>query len=144
MKLICKIAYLQHCDKVDVIPVQHISDELDQLLLEALVVLQPDGVEVEAERSPVAVEMALKVVPQHPGKLVWVKDVGAGGHKLATRQRLIGKWVISSVKLVDHHLPDRVRPIEWRELDHSIFDKLRRQGNEILEENLEGQFWALP
>jgi len=102
--------HLQHCDKVDIVSVQHIGDELDQLLLEALVVLQPDGVEVKAERCPVAVEVALKVVPQHPGKLVRVKDVGAGGDKLATGQGLVGKRVVSSVKLVDHHFPDGVRP----------------------------------
>ena len=55
------------------------------ILFEALVVLQPDGVEVKAEGGPVAVKMALKVVPQHPRKLVRVKDVGTGGDKLTTR-----------------------------------------------------------
>ena len=66
---------------------------------------------MKAEWGPVAVEVALKVVPEHPGKLVRVEDVGAGGDELATRQGFVGQRIISSVKLVDHHLPDGVRPI---------------------------------
>ena len=65
---------------------------------------------MKAKRSPVAVEVALEVVSEHPGELVRVEDVRAGGDQLATGQWLVGERVVSSVKLVDHHLPHWVRP----------------------------------
>ena len=43
---------LEHGNKVDIISVDHLLNELDQLLLESLVGLQPGGVEVQTEGSP--------------------------------------------------------------------------------------------
>jgi len=66
---------LQHGDKVDVVSVHHLGDELDQLLGEALVGLEPRGVEVEAQGGPVSAVVSVKVVPQKTTKLVPVEDI---------------------------------------------------------------------
>lgn len=67
---------LEHGNKVDIISVDHLRDKLDQLLLESLVGLQPGGVEVQTEGSPVGAEMSVKVVTQHSTKLISVGNVG--------------------------------------------------------------------
>ena len=58
-------------------------DKLFELSLESLVLLDPLGVEVETERGSVGGEVTVEVVFQHPGELVRVHDVGAGGHQVA-------------------------------------------------------------
>jgi len=73
--LLHPLDHLKHRDKVDVIAVGQLVDELDELVLEALVGLEPAGVEVEPERSPVCFVMAVKVMPEQAGKLVPFFDV---------------------------------------------------------------------
>jgi len=66
---------LQHCDKVDIVPVNHLVDELDELLDKSLVLLEPGGVEMQAQWGSVGVEVTVEVVPQHRAELVWGQDV---------------------------------------------------------------------
>ena len=100
------LTYLKCCDEVDIVSAEHVSDELYQLLLESLVFLDPLSVEMKTKWGSVGGEMSVKVVLQHPGKLIRIDNVGAGGHQMTSRKSLIECWVISSVKLVDDHLPD--------------------------------------
>ena len=103
-----KSTYLQHGDKVDVISVDHLINELDQLFDESLVLFKPGSVKVETQRGPVGVEVTVKVVPQHRAKLFRSQDVGARGHQVTTRELLIKVGIITPVQLIDDHLPDRV------------------------------------
>jgi len=61
---------LEHGNKVDIIPVNHLVNKLAELLNEALILLEPSGVEVETQGSPVGFEMAVEVVAQKSGKLL--------------------------------------------------------------------------
>ena len=71
------LTYLKCCDEVDIVSAEHVSDELDEFLLESLVLLDPLSVEMETERSAVCGEMSVEVVPEHPGELIRVHNVGA-------------------------------------------------------------------
>jgi len=73
--LLHPLDHIEHVDEVDVVPVQHLADEIDELLLVALVRLQPGRVEVQAQRSPVGAEMSVEVIPQHPAELIPVGNV---------------------------------------------------------------------
>lgn len=99
---------LKHGDKVDVIPVNHLIDELGQLLDEALVLLQPRSVEVETKGSTVGVEMPVKVVSQETSKLIRSLDIGTRRDKVTTGQVLIKVGIVPSVELVDDHFPNGV------------------------------------
>merc|ERR1712038_369230 len=88
--------------------IDHLGDEFDKLLLESLVRFDPGCTEMESKRSSVATEMPLKIMSQHAGKLVRVHNVGAGGHQVAARKSFIKSRVITTIKLIDHHLPDWV------------------------------------
>jgi len=101
--------HLKCCDEVDIVSAEHVSDELDEFLLESLVLLDPLSVEMKTKWGSVGGEMSVKVVLQHPGKLIRIDNVGAGGHQMTSRKGLVECWVISSVKLVDDHLPDGMR-----------------------------------
>ena len=57
--------YIEHVDEVDVVPVQHLTDEVDELLRVTLVRLQPGRVEVQAERSPGIKNIRLKILQRH-------------------------------------------------------------------------------
>ena len=103
------LTYLKCCDEVDIVSAEHVSDELDEFLLESLVLLDPLSVEMKTKWGSVGGEMSVKVVLQHPGKLIRINNVGAGGHQMTSRKSLVECWVISSVKLVDDHLPDGMR-----------------------------------
>ena len=102
------VPYLKHSDKVHIIAVNHLVDKLDELLNKGLVLLEPCSMEVEAKGSTVGVEVPVEVVAQQPGKLLRLKDVGAGGDHVATRQPLVKVGVVPPVELIDDHLPDRV------------------------------------
>ena len=104
------MSYLQHCNKVDVISVNHFRDELDQFLFESSVTLDPGSVEMESKRGSVAVEMSVEVVPEKLPKLVPVGDVRTRRDEMTARQGLVKSGVVSPVQFVDDHLPDRVGP----------------------------------
>ena len=67
--------YLEHGDKVDIVSVDHLGDELNKLPLESLVRFDPGSAEMEAKWSSVAAEMPLKIVSQHASKLVRIHNV---------------------------------------------------------------------
>ncbi len=54
---------LKHCDEVDVVAIDHLIDELDELLDETLVLLEPGRMEVQAEGSAIAAKVPVEVVP---------------------------------------------------------------------------------
>ena len=62
---------------------QDLLDPVGQHLGEALVHVEPGRVEAEAERGSVGLVVPVKVVPQQPGELLLLVDVGAGGHQVA-------------------------------------------------------------
>jgi len=66
---------LEHGDKVDIVSVDHLGDELNKLPLESLVRFDPGSAEMEAKWSSVAAEMPLKIVSQHASKLVRIHNV---------------------------------------------------------------------
>ena len=70
--------------------------------------LDPLSIEVETQRGSVGGEMSVKVVLEHPGELIRINNVGTGGDKVTARQSLVKGWVVSSVQLIDDHLPDGV------------------------------------
>lgn len=72
------------------------------------VVLEPSCVEVESYRCSVLVVMAIKVMVEEVVELVTGQDVGAGVDHSATWKVLVEVWILSSVQLVQHHLPDSV------------------------------------
>ena len=129
------VSYLEHGDKVDVVPVNHFVNELDELVDKALVLLEPRGVKVEAERGTVGGEVAVEVVPQEAAKLLRGEDVGARGDQVATGQALIKVRVVPTVKLVDDHLPDRVAPggavlgISVALVGHAVVQSVGPDGN---------------
>lgn len=110
---------LKHCDKEHVISGNHFIDELDKLLHEALIFLEPGGVEVEAQGCPVSFKVSVEVVPEHASKLLWGEDVRASGDKMTSGQTFIKIWIVSSVQLVDDHFPDRVAS-GWASLGISV------------------------
>ncbi len=69
------ITNLKHCDKENIIPGNHFVDELDQLLYEALIFLQPGSVEVETKGGPICFKVAVEVVSKHAAKLFRAEDV---------------------------------------------------------------------
>ncbi len=104
------LSCLEHCDKVDIVAVDHLIDELDELTDEALVLLEPGCVEVQAQGSAVGVEVPVEVVAEQAAKLFGLQDVGARGDHVTTGQPLVKAGVVSPVQLIDDHLPDGVAP----------------------------------
>lgn len=64
--------------------------------------------EVQTQRSPVAIVVAVKVVTQKTGELLAGRHVGAGVHHVTTGKGLVEGGVITTIQLVHHHLPDGV------------------------------------
>lgn len=65
---------------------------------------------MQAERRPVAVEVPIEVVPEQSGELLAGLNVGARVDHVATRQGLVEGRIVSTIQLVHHHFPDRMRP----------------------------------
>merc|ERR550539_253794 len=100
---------LELSDKVDVVVGGgNVGHPLVEDLGESLVGDQPGGVEGEREGGTVGAVVTLKVLVQQLPELVFVVDVAAGGDEVATGEVFIKVGVVTSVKLVDRHLPDRV------------------------------------
>nr|CAD7568205.1 unnamed protein product [Timema californicum] len=57
-----------------------------------------------------AFDVPVKVVSEQPSELISSLDVGARVNHVATRQRLIEGWVITSIQLVHYHFPNRMTP----------------------------------
>jgi len=76
--LLHPLDHLKHGDEVDVVVAGLLVDEVDELLLETLVGLQPTGVEVKSKGSPVRVVVTVKVVSKQSSKLGPFLDVRAG------------------------------------------------------------------
>ena len=100
--------HLQHGDEVDVVAVQHFIDELDEFVLELFLALEPRGLEVEAERGAVGVQVAVEVVAQQTAELLAGLDVGTRVDHVTTGQRFVESWVITTIQFVHDHLPDGV------------------------------------
>lgn len=64
--------------------------------------------EMETKRSSVGVEVTEEIVPEHSTKLLRCQNVGAGRDQVTTWQSLVILWIVSSVQLIDDHLPNRV------------------------------------
>ena len=98
---------LQHGDEVDVVLLGDLVDELGQRP-PLLFVFQERSLEVQAEGRLVGVVVAVEVVVQQGGQIVGVADVGASVDHGTTGQRLVALNVLTTVQLVDDHLPDAV------------------------------------
>lgn len=62
--------------------------------------------EVQAERSAVAVVVTVEVVTQKTSELLAGLHVGARIDHVATGQALVEGWIVTTIQLVHHHLPD--------------------------------------
>ena len=71
---------------------------------------QPRGVEGQTERGFVGNVVTLKIMLKKLSELILKIDIRAGGHKVTSSQVLVKGGIVSSVKLIDGHLPDWVRP----------------------------------
>jgi len=56
---------------------------------EAFVNLEPGGVKAQAQRCPVGDVVPVEVVPDHPGELILVVNVGTGRHEVTARKSFI-------------------------------------------------------
>jgi hypothetical protein len=60
---------------------------------------------------PVGAVMTAKVVSQHLRELFLVVDVGTGRDKVTAGQTLVKCGIVTSVQLVDRHLPHIMGPV---------------------------------
>lgn len=63
--------------------------------------------------------MTIEIMTNHSAKLIPVIDIRTRGHKMTSGQSLVEGGIISSVQLVDWHLPDIVR-FTWTILRISV------------------------
>lgn len=110
---------LQHGDEVDIVSVQHLFNELDQLILELFLALQPGSVEVKTKWGSVGTEMSVEVVSQESAKLFTSLDVGTRVNHVTTWQRLVERGIISSVQFVHDHFPRGVT-LTWTIVSVSV------------------------
>lgn len=100
---------LRHRDKVDVIVVAqnliHPEEEGVQVLG---VVFEPSCVKIESQRCSVLVVVAVEIVVEEVIELVTRQNVGAGVDHSAAWKVFVEVWVLSTVQLIQYHLPDSV------------------------------------
>lgn len=100
---------LGHGDEVDVAVLgQDLVHPEEESVHEFGVVLQPGGVEEEAERGAVLGVVAVKVVVEEGVELLARQDVGARVNHGAAGQILVECGVFAAIQLVHHQLPDGV------------------------------------
>lgn len=84
-------------------------EPLEKCVLQFGVVLQPHGVEVEAERCFVGFIVAFKIMVQKIVELFATQQVTARVHHGATWKIFVEAGVVSSVQFVHNDFPDGVR-----------------------------------
>lgn len=104
----CCLQYLKHGNEIDVVAVNHFVDEFRQFFDKALVLLQPRGMEMKTQRSPVSFEMTVEVVSQQASELFRSLNVGTRGDQVTTGQTFVEIGVVSAIQFVDDHFPNGV------------------------------------
>lgn len=126
---------LQHGDEVDVIASNHLIHKLDEFILELFLALEPRSSEVETQWGAVGAQMAVNVVAEHPTELFTSGDVGARIDHVASGQGLVECGVVTTIELVDDHLPDGVAAagavlgIADALVRHAEVERVRPDGN---------------
>lgn len=112
--------HLGHRHEVDVIVVgQDFINPEQERIQKLRIVLQPSRVEVETQRRPVLLVVAVEVVGQEVVELIPGEDVGTRVDHGASREVLVVVRVFSSVEFVEHHFPHCVAP-GWAGLEISM------------------------
>ena len=110
-RILDPLDHLGHGHEVHVVVVrQHLVYPVEERVQELGIVLEPGGVEVEAEGGPVLLVMAVEVVVEEVVELVTGQDVAARVDHRAAGQVLVVLGILAAVQLVHHHLPNGVRP----------------------------------
>lgn len=104
--------HLRHRHEEDVVVIlQDLVDPVEEGVQELGIVLEPGGVEVEAEGRAILLVVAVEVVIEEIVKLIAGQDVAARVHHGAAGQVLVVLRILASVQLVHHHLPHGVRSV---------------------------------
>lgn len=102
--------HLSHRHEVYVIvALQDLVDPVQESVQELGIVLQPGGVEVEAEGRAILFVVAIEVVVEEVIELIAGQNVAARVHHGAAGKVLVVLRILASIQLVHHHLPHRVR-----------------------------------
>lgn len=99
---------LQVGHKEHVVAAEHLLDELNQLVAVLLLRLKPRGMEVQTQRSTVAIVVTVEVVTQKTCELIARGNVRARVYHVATGQRLIKGGIITTIQFIHDHLPHGV------------------------------------
>ena len=100
---------LRHGDEIDVVVLlQNLVDPVQESVQEFGIVLEPSGVEVKTDRSPVLIVMSVEIVIEEIVKLISREYVGAGVDHGASRKVLVKVGVFAPVEFVHDHFPDGV------------------------------------
>jgi len=130
-----ELCYLQHGDEVDVIASDHLIHKLDEFILELFLAFEPRSSEVETQWSAVGAQMAVDIVAEHAAELFSGSDVGARIDHMTTGQGLVEGGVITTIELVNDHLPDGVAAagavlgIADTLVGHAEVERVRPDGN---------------
>ena len=118
-RILDPLDHLGHRHEVNVVVIgQDLVDPIEERVQELGVVLEPGRVEVETQGGAILLVVPVEIVVQEIVELVAGQDVAAGVHHRAAGQVLVVLWILTTIQLVHHHLPDCVRPAQeiWRSI----------------------------